>query len=70
MIHDIQQFLPLVDRSTAITTNDHGHYTATLPNKLLRHPRNLVTVEYFSSPILFATGIHFSSVLLHNQGLP
>jgi hypothetical protein len=40
------------------------------PGKLLRHPRNLVTVEHFSSPILFATGIHFSPVLLHNQGYP
>jgi hypothetical protein len=44
--------------------------TATLPGKLLRHLRNLVIVELFSSPILFAAGIHFSSVLLHNQGLP
>jgi hypothetical protein len=26
------------------------------PGKLLRHPRNLVTVKLFSSPILFATG--------------
>jgi hypothetical protein len=40
------------------------------PGKLLRHPRNLVTVELFSSPILFATGIHFPPVLLHNQGYP
>jgi hypothetical protein len=49
-----------------------GHLppTATLPGKLLRHPRNLVTVEYFSSPILFATGIHFPPVLLHNQSYP
>jgi hypothetical protein len=31
-------------------------------------PRNLVTVELFSSLILFATGIHFPPVLLHNQG--
>jgi hypothetical protein len=66
-----------VDRSTAITTNHHGDYpfghpppTATLPGKLLRHPRNLVTVEHFSSPILFATGTHFPLVLLHNQGYP
>jgi hypothetical protein len=29
------------------------------PGKLLRHPRNLVTVELFSSPILFIAGIHF-----------
>jgi hypothetical protein len=40
------------------------------PGKLLRHPRNLVTVEHFSSSILFATGIHFPPVLLHNQGYP
>jgi hypothetical protein len=40
------------------------------PGKLLRHPRNLVTVELFSSPILFATGIHFPLVLLHNQSYP
>jgi hypothetical protein len=40
------------------------------PGKLLRHPRNLITVEHFSSPILFATGIHFPPVLLHNQGYP
>jgi hypothetical protein len=38
--------------------------------KLLRHPQNFITVELFSSPILFATGIHFLSVLLHNQGYP
>jgi hypothetical protein len=38
--------------------------------KLLRHPRNLVTVEHFSSPILFTTGIHFPPVLLHNQSYP
>jgi hypothetical protein len=37
------------------------------PGKLLRHPQNLVIVELFSSPILFATGIYFPPVLLHNQ---
>jgi hypothetical protein len=36
------------------------------PDKLLHHPRNLVTVELFSSPILSTTGIHFPSVLLYN----
>jgi hypothetical protein len=41
-----------------------------MTGKLLHQPRNLVTVELFSSPILFATGLHFPSVLLHNQGLP
>jgi hypothetical protein len=40
------------------------------PGKLLRHPRNLVTVELFSSPILFIMGIHFPPVLLHDQGYP
>jgi hypothetical protein len=77
MVHDVQQFLPLVDRSTAITMIHHGDYsfghlppTATLPGKLLRHPRNLVTVEYFSSPILSIAGIDFLPILLHNQGYP
>jgi hypothetical protein len=40
------------------------------PDKLLRHPRNLATVEHFSSPILFIAGIHFPPVILHNQGYP
>jgi hypothetical protein len=69
--------LTLVDHSTAITMSHHGDYsfghlppTATLPGKLLRHPRNLVIVELFSSSILLATGIHFPPVLLHNQGYP
>jgi hypothetical protein len=69
--------LTLVDRSTAITTNHHGDYsfghlppTATLPGKLFRHPRNLITIELFLSPILFATGIHFPPILLHYQGYP
>jgi hypothetical protein len=77
MIHDIQQFLPswiAQPLSPRVTTETYffGHLppTATLPGKLLRHPRNLVIVELFSSPILFATGIHFSPVLLHNQGYP
>jgi hypothetical protein len=38
--------------------------------ELLHHPRNLVTIVHFSSPILFTTGIHFPPVLLHNQGYP
>jgi hypothetical protein len=77
MIHDIQQFLSLVARSTAITTSHHEDYsfshslpTATLPGKLLRHPRNLVIIELILALILFTAGIHFPSVLLHNQGLP
>jgi hypothetical protein len=32
--------------------------------------QNLVTVEHFSSPILFTTGIHFPPVLPHNQSYP
>jgi hypothetical protein len=40
------------------------------PGKLLRHPRNLITVEHFSSPILFVMEIHFPLVLLHNQSYP
>jgi hypothetical protein len=66
-----------MDRSTAITTSHHEDYsfgrlppTATLPDELLRHPRNLVTVKYFSSPTLFTAGIHFPRILLHNQGYP
>jgi hypothetical protein len=77
MIHDIQHFSSLVTRSTAITTNHHGDYsfghslpTTTILGKLLHHPRNLVIVELILSLILFTAGIHFPSVLLHNQGLP
>jgi hypothetical protein len=40
------------------------------PDKLFRHPRNLLTVEHFSSSILFATGIHFPPILLHYQSYP
>jgi hypothetical protein len=63
-----------VAKPTIVTTNHHGDYsfghlppTATLPGKLLRHPRNLVTVEHFSSSILFTAEIHFPPVLFHNQ---
>jgi hypothetical protein len=78
MIHDIQQFLPsLIAQPTAITTNHRGDYLfghalpTTIPGKLVRDPRNLITVELIFSPILFATGVHFPSVLLlHNQGYP
>jgi hypothetical protein len=31
---------------------------------------NLITVEFFSSLILFATGIHFLPVILYDQGYP
>jgi hypothetical protein len=68
--------LTLVDHSTAIITNHRGDYLlghslpTTIPGKLLRYPRNLVTIELFSSPILFTAGIHLPPVLLHNQGYP
>jgi hypothetical protein len=42
----------------------------TIPGKLFRHPRNLVTVEHFSPSILFTAEIHFSPVLLHNPSYP
>jgi hypothetical protein len=55
----------------------------TTPGKLLHYPlnlfsptsssfphRNLATIELSLPPILFATGIHFPPVLLHNQGYP
>jgi hypothetical protein len=66
----------LIAQPTAVTTGhrekypDHLPPTATLPGKLLRHPQNVITVEHFSSPTLFIAGIHFLSVLLHNQGYP
>jgi hypothetical protein len=45
----------------------YGHSSpTTIPDKLLRHPRNLVIVELFSSLILFVTEIHFLPVLLYN----
>jgi hypothetical protein len=77
-VHDLQQFVSLVDHSTAIITNHHEDYSfghlppmATLPDELLRHPWNLIIVELIlSSPILFTAGIHFPRVFLHNQGYP
>jgi hypothetical protein len=55
----------------------HGNYsfghlppTATMLGRPLRHPRDLVIVELFSSPILFATGIHFLLVLPPHTKLP
>jgi hypothetical protein len=65
-----------VAKPTIVATDHREEYLSgyssptTIPGKLLRHPRNLVTVELFSSPILFAMGIHFSPVLLHNQSYP
>jgi hypothetical protein len=43
---------------------------ATIPDKLLRHPRNLVTIELTLSSILFTAGTHFPRIFLHNQGYP
>jgi energy-converting hydrogenase Eha subunit F len=63
-----------VAKPTIVATGHHEEHPSgyssptTILDKLLRHPRNLVTIEHFSSPILFATGIHFPLVLLHNQG--
>jgi hypothetical protein len=72
--HESPRGLPLRPSST--------HYNF-FPGKLLRHLMNLssptspsfphwnlVTVELFSSPILFTAGIHFPPVLRHNQGYP
>jgi hypothetical protein len=44
--------------------------TATLPGKLLRHPRNLVIVELILSSILFIAGIHFPPILPPHPKLP
>jgi hypothetical protein len=41
-----------------------------MTGKLLHQPRNLVIVELFSLPILFATGIHFLPVLPPHPKLP
>jgi hypothetical protein len=66
----------LIAQPTAITTNHRGDYLfghslpTTIPSKLLRHPRNLITVKYFSSSILFIAGIHFLPILFHSQGYP
>jgi hypothetical protein len=63
-------------KPTTVATDHRGEYSSghspptTTPGKLLRHPRNLATVEHFSPPILFTAGIHFPPVLLHNQGYP
>jgi hypothetical protein len=78
LLHDPRHpAAPIPHRSPSKTTNHRGDCpfghlppTATIPGKLLRHPRNLVIVELFSSPILFTAGIHFPRVLLHNQGYP
>jgi hypothetical protein len=63
-----------LDSASACETTGHLPPTVTLPGKLLRHPRNLVIVELFSSPILFTTGnslsTHSSSQPRLPQGLP
>jgi hypothetical protein len=77
-VSSIPEYQNIITATTpAIVAMDHreeylsGYSSPTaIPGKLLRHPRNLVTVEHFLSPILFATGVHFPSVLLHNQGYP
>jgi hypothetical protein len=67
----------LIAQPITVTTGHREEYpsghsppTATLPGKILRHPRNLATVEHFSPLILFTAGIHFLPVLLHNQSYP
>jgi hypothetical protein len=65
-----------VEKSTIVATDHREEYLSgyssptAIPGKLLRHPRNLITVEHFSSSILFIVANHFPSVLLHNQGYP
>jgi hypothetical protein len=72
----LHQDIIAVAKSTIIATDHREEYLSgypspiAIPGKLLRHPRNLVTVELFSSPILFTMGIQFLLVLLHNQGYP
>jgi hypothetical protein len=70
----LRQNIVVVAKPTIVAT-DHreeylsGHSSPTaIPDKLLHHPRNLITVEYFSSPILFTAAIHFPPILLYNQG--
>jgi hypothetical protein len=66
----------LIAQLTTITTNHRGDYLfghslpTTIPGKLLHQPRNLIIVELILSPIMFIAGVHFPSVLLHNQGYP
>jgi hypothetical protein len=52
-------------------TTGHLPPTATIPNKFLRHPQDLVIVELIlSSLILLTAEIYFPRILLHNQGYP
>jgi hypothetical protein len=61
-----------VAKPTIVATGHREKYLSgyppptTIPGKLLRHPRNPVTIKFFSPSILFATEIHFSLILLHN----
>jgi hypothetical protein len=56
--------------TTETTPSAIFHPRQPFPGELLHHPRNLVTVKYFSPPILFTTGIHFPPILFHNQSYP
>jgi hypothetical protein len=48
-----------------------GHSSPTaIPDKLLRHPQNLVTIELFSSLILFTTGNSLSTRSSPQSRLP
>jgi hypothetical protein len=66
----------LITQPTTVTTGYREEYPPVIfhplqfPDKLLHYPQNLVTVKLFSSPILFATEIHFPLILLHDQGYP
>jgi hypothetical protein len=56
-----------VAKPTIVATDHREEYLSgylpptAIPDKLLCHPRNLVTVEHFSSLILFATGNSLST---------
>jgi hypothetical protein len=67
-----------VAKPTIVTMDHHEKYLSGYPPPITipwqassSFPyRNLITVEHFSSPILFIAAIHFPPVLLHNQGYP
>jgi hypothetical protein len=62
----------LIAQPTTVTTSHReecpsGHSSpTTIPWQASSSPRNLVTIKHFPSTILFAAGVHFSSVLLYN----
>jgi hypothetical protein len=64
-VHDIQQHLSLVDRQARPSSTHYNHSRQT-PSSFMesRHCQTFL----FTDPV--ATGLHFPSVLLHNQGLP